>query len=48
MIWTVQPASAEIGTNLVAEPQGIRLPAISPTLHFSRRLDVVGWGLDRV
>jgi uncharacterized protein len=43
--WPLQPAAAEIETNLVAEPQGIRLPTREPLLHFSRRLDVVGWGL---
>jgi len=41
--WPLQPAVAEIDTNTVAEAQGIRLPGGRPILHFSRRLDVVGW-----
>jgi uncharacterized protein YqjF (DUF2071 family) len=41
--WPLQPAGADIDTNTVAEAQGIRLPGASPILHFSRRLDVVGW-----
>jgi hypothetical protein len=45
--WRLQPAEAGFETNLVAEPQGIRLPPTPPVLHFSRRLDVVGWGLER-
>jgi len=46
--WPLQPAEAEIETNLVAAPQGIRLPPVPPVLHFSRCLDVVGWGLESV
>ena len=45
--WPLQPAEADIETNLVAEPQGIRLPPTPPVLYFSRRIDVVGWGLER-
>ena len=45
--WPLQPAEADVDVNLVAGPQGIQLPAVPPILHFSRRLDVVGWGLDR-
>jgi uncharacterized protein YqjF (DUF2071 family) len=46
--WPLQPAEARFDENLVAESQGIRLPATAPLLHFSRRLEVVGWGLERV
>jgi hypothetical protein len=46
--WPLQPAEAIFDTNLVAGPQGISLPSTAPVLHFSRRLDVVGWGLARV
>jgi uncharacterized protein YqjF (DUF2071 family) len=44
--WPLQPANADIETNLVAEPQGIRLPPREPLLHFSKRLEVVGWGTE--
>jgi hypothetical protein len=44
--WPLQPAEARIDTNLVAAPQGIQLPAAAPRLHFSRRIEVVGWGAD--
>jgi len=46
--WPLQPAQARFDVNLVADPQGIRLPQTAPLLHFSRRLDVVGWGLTEV
>ena len=46
--WPLQPAEAFFVTNRVAQPQGIALPDTSPLLHFSRRLDVVGWGLERI
>lgn len=45
--WPLQPAEAAFDTNLVAEPQGIPLPSTPPVLYFSRRIDVVGWGLVR-
>jgi uncharacterized protein len=43
--WPLQPADARFEINRVAEPQGIHLPDTKPLLHFSRRIDVVGWGL---
>jgi len=43
--WPLQPAAATFTTNLVAEPQGIRLPDTTPVLHFSHRIDVTGSGL---
>lgn len=46
--WPLQPAVAAFITNQVAQPQGIELPAGAPLLHFSRRLDVVGWGYDAI
>jgi uncharacterized protein YqjF (DUF2071 family) len=46
--WPLQPATAEIEINTVAEPQGLPLPSDRPLLHFVRRLDVIGWGLHRV
>jgi len=44
--WPLQPATAEFLTNRVAQSQGIALPETSPLLHYSRRLDVVGWPLE--
>jgi uncharacterized protein len=46
--WPLQAATAEFQTNRVAQPQGIRLPETPPLLHYSRRLDVVGWSLERL
>lgn len=46
--WPLQPAGADIDTNTVLEAQGIRTPACRPLLHFSRRLDVVGWAPESV
>jgi uncharacterized protein YqjF (DUF2071 family) len=46
--WPLQPADADFEINEVAQPQGIDLPDTPPLLHFSRRLDVIGWGLERV
>jgi uncharacterized protein len=46
--WPLQPADAEFEINDVAPPQGIDLPDTPPLLHFSRRLDVIGWGLERI
>ncbi len=43
--WPLQLAEAEIQRNTMAAPLGIRLPQELPLLHFSRRQDVVVWGL---
>ncbi len=45
--WALQPAEAEISVNTMAAAAGIELPATVPLLHFSRRQDMVGWGLRR-
>lgn len=39
--WPLQPASADIETNTMAEAAGISLPAAKPHALFSRQLDVV-------
>lgn len=44
--WPLQPAHARFTTNRIAEAQGIQLPDTPPILHFSRRIDVVGWGFE--
>jgi uncharacterized protein YqjF (DUF2071 family) len=46
--WPLQPAELELTVNTVAEAAGIRLPAIPPLLHFSKRQDVVAWNLERI
>jgi uncharacterized protein YqjF (DUF2071 family) len=46
--WPLQPAEAEISVNTMADAAGIRLPAVAPLLHFSKRQDMVGWILQRV
>jgi uncharacterized protein YqjF (DUF2071 family) len=46
--WPLQDAEAEITVNTMADASGIRLPAIAPLLHFSKRQDMVGWMLQRV
>ena len=46
--WPLQPATANIMINTQATPVGITLPDTPPLLHFSRRLDVVAWPLQRV
>jgi hypothetical protein len=34
--------------NTLAEVAKIRLPAIAPVLHFSKRLDVLTWSPDQL
>lgn len=46
--WQLQFAEAVFDTNTMAAALDITLPATEPLLHFSRRLDVVAWTLDRV
>lgn len=46
--WPLQPAEADIAVNTMTRSQGIALPETTPLLHFSRRLDVVVWPLERL
>jgi uncharacterized protein len=46
--WSLQPAEAQISVNTMAAAAGVRLPAIAPRLHFSKRQDMVGWMLRRI
>lgn len=46
--WPLQPATAEIEINTMAEATGIALPATPPLLHFARRLVMVAWPLRHV
>ena len=43
--WPLQPATATIGANTLAEAAGISLPPIAPIVHFSKRQDTVNWQL---
>jgi uncharacterized protein len=43
--WPLQTAEAEITVNTMADAAGIRLPSMAPLLHFSKRQDMVAWGL---
>lgn len=45
--WPLQVAEAKIKTNTMAEPMGVKLVG-EPLLHFSKRLDVKVWGLERL
>ena len=47
-LWPLQPAEAGIRVNTMADAAGIPLPAVPPILHFSRRLDVVAWPMERL
>lgn len=44
--WPLQPAEAVIAVNTMADAAGLRLPAMAPLLHFSKRQDVVVWPLE--
>jgi uncharacterized protein len=46
--WPLQPAEGNISVNTMADAVGIRLPAMAPLLHFSKRQDMVGWALRKV
>jgi uncharacterized protein YqjF (DUF2071 family) len=45
--WSLQRASVEMSENTMAEASGIRLPAVKPLLHFSKRQDMVAFPLLR-
>jgi uncharacterized protein len=46
--WPLQPATADIRSNTMSAPLGIRLPRTTSLLHFARRLDVIAWTLSPV
>lgn len=46
--WPLEEAEADIQRNDLADAVGIRLPNVPPVLHYSRRLAVYVWQLDRV
>lgn len=43
--WPLQPATAYIEINTMAQASGLTLPGVAPILHFVRHLDVVVWPL---
>jgi uncharacterized protein len=45
--WPLQTAEAVFQTNTMADASGIRLPSMAPVLHFSKRQDMVAWGLEK-
>jgi len=46
--WALESADAEIAVNTMTDAAGIRLPAVAPLLHFSKRQDMVCWAPDRL
>lgn len=46
--WALESAQATIVKNTMAEAAGVRLPALAPLLHFSRRQEMVCWGPETV
>jgi uncharacterized protein YqjF (DUF2071 family) len=46
--WTLESAEAQISMNTMADAAGIRLPAMAPLLHFSKRQDMVCWAPERM
>lgn len=46
--WPLEEAEAEIETNGLAAAMGIALPDQAPVLHYSRRLAIYVWQLERV
>jgi uncharacterized protein len=46
--WAVQPAEAEFETNTAAAAFGIRLPEMSPLLHYHERMVMLAWYIERV
>jgi hypothetical protein len=41
--WDLQPASAEIARNTMADVAGLSLPHAAPLLHFSKRQNMICW-----
>jgi uncharacterized protein len=45
--WPLQPARADIAVNTMTRSLGLELPG-EPLLHFSKRIDVVVWTLEKL
>jgi uncharacterized protein len=46
--WPLQPAELDLSLNTMADAAGIRLPSMTPLIHFSKRQDVVAYPLERI
>jgi uncharacterized protein YqjF (DUF2071 family) len=46
--WPLQPASADLSLNTMAQASGITLPDTPPLLHYAERLDVRAWYLRNI
>jgi hypothetical protein len=46
--WPLQLAEADVQTNTMTDWLHIKLPDVKPLLHFSRKLEVVVWGLEKL
>jgi uncharacterized protein YqjF (DUF2071 family) len=46
--WPLQPASADLSLNTMAQAAGITLPDTPPLLHYAERLDVRAWYLRHI
>jgi len=46
--WPLEMADADIALNTMADAAGIRLPDMTPLLHFSKRQDMVCWPPARI
>ena len=46
--WPLQLAQADVAMNSMTDWLHIKLPDVQPLLHFSRKLEVVVWGLERL
>jgi uncharacterized protein YqjF (DUF2071 family) len=46
--WSIESAEAAIAVNTMADAAGVRLPAMAPLLHFSKRQDMVCWAPERI
>jgi uncharacterized protein YqjF (DUF2071 family) len=45
--WPLQRAEVDLAVNEMATPLGVRLEGPPVHAHFARRLDVVGWTIER-
>ncbi len=46
--WPLQPASADVSLNTMAQAAGITLPDTQPLLHYAEHIDVHAWYLRRI
>ena len=46
--WLLQAGEATFVRDTMAEASGVKLPAVAPILHFSKRQDMVAWAPSRI